>query len=605
MDRYETYWTRFPLRRRSRRSVLAGSLGVAGLAVAGGLTACTTATTTPTVGPAGPVASPTRSAGGATGATTGGKQIQFARFLQNPPDFSAKPKYGGVLTVATQYNPQNLNPQTVSSIFVGTTISVVYERLLRGKWGWELNPYFPWKFEPVGELAESWTASPDGTEYTIKIRQGVKFQNVPPVNGREFTAEDAKWSIENSKTDWWAVPHVKAAGATVTAPDKYTLKIGLKEKVSWMIPMLADSRGYMVPKEIADMPGGFNENAIGTGAFILKERIPNTRITFAKNPEYWDKGKPYLDGLEYQIIPDLAAQRAQARTGQAQMVGGDAPQRAELEGFLRSSPDFTVLETDTQSGQAIWHISMRMDKAPFNDVRVRRAISLAINRKGIIDAVHGGKAQVLLPFVWTSGYDSPPDERLLGPWYRYDPEQAKRLLAEAGVREGTRWEFLIGRYSAYVEPTAQLIQQDFKRVGIELELKIPDLANFALQYRPPGQKPAYEHLAYGVVFTNPVDPTLSLMTNLRSDASINTDQINDPKLDEMLTKLAAEPDTEKQKPMFRQIWEYMSDQAYWPALPDGQPVEYWHKSVYGYLTNYRNLSNTWGAGQFNQIWLNK
>lgn len=608
MDQSDNYWTRMRARRVSRRSVLRGTLGIASLAAVGGLAACTDNTVTPTAAPAPttaavaatapatarPAVSPT-----AIGATTvGGKQIQYARFLANPTDFTGTPKAGGTLNIGTQYTPANFNATNLGTVTIGQFLGPVYNRLIRGKFGVEMNPYDPFKFEPAGELAESWTLSPDGTEYTFKIRQGVKFQNKAPVNGREFVADDAKWSLENNKTDIWDT--LKGAGAVVTTPDKYTLKIAVKNKVSWMIPLLADPRMYMVPKEVADMPGGFNDNMIGTGPFILSEYIPRTSATYVKNPDYFEKGKPYLDKMVLQIILDPVAQRTAARGGQLQMVQGDGLTPQEVDGFIRGAPDMTVFERDSTSGAAIYHLSMRVDKAPFNDVRVRRALSMGFNRKAMSDAIWAGKATTLLPFAWQFAYDSFPD---LGPYYKYDPEGAKALLAQAGVQPGTTWQMLIGKYGPNVEPWVQLMQADFKKIGIELDLKSPDLATFAAQFRPVGQKPAYEHLATGIVFTNPVDPALSMITNLRSDAVINTDQINDPKLDTLLNTLAAEPDTQKQRPLLAKVWEYIADQAYWPAIPEGPALSYYHKSVQNFLSNYRNNHLDWGMPQTREIWL--
>jgi ABC-type transport system substrate-binding protein len=586
--------------------MLRGTAGVAGVVTLGGLTACTSTTETPTAAPAatsGAVASPTRAAGGASGAATfGGKQMLYSRFLANPPDFTAQPKLGGTLTIATQYSPANFDPLAISSVTVGQYLGPVYNRLIRGKFGAEMNPFDPWKFEPVGELAESWTASPDGTEYTIKVRQGVKFQNVAPVNGREMVADDVKWSFDNNKTD--IADTLKSAGAVFSTPDKYTVKIGLKQKVSWMVPLLADARAYILPKELNDKAGGFKDNMpIGTGPFIMKDYQKGVKAVYAKNPDYWEKGLPYLDGIELQLVVEPAAQRTAVRGGQAQAVQGDALLPNEVDQVMRASPDLTVYSRDSQSGAAIWHISMRMDQAPFNDVRVRRAISMGFNRQGIIDGYYSGKAQNLLPFPWTYAYDDQPKD--LGPYYKYDPEQAKKLLSDAGVKEGTTWEFLLGQYGAAVKDIAQVIQADFKKIGINLDLKTPDLTTFVSQYRPTGQKPSYPHLAYGIVFTNPVDPTLNLIANLRSDAVINTDQINDPKLDKMLNDLAAEPDPQKQRPLLRQVWEYLSDQAYWPGIPERVVFEYWHKSLQNYVPNYRNDDLHWGMTQAKLMWLNK
>jgi ABC-type transport system substrate-binding protein len=603
MEFEDSYWAHAVRRRVSRRSVLRGAVGTVGLSLIGSALACTAPAEAPTAGPAtttpGPATTATRAAGSGA-ATVGGKEIRYARFLSNPPDFAAQPKSGGHVPIATNYVPANFDALAASSATEGEYLGLAYNRLLRGKFGAEMNPYDPWKFEPAPELAESWQVSPDGTEYSFKIRQGVKFQNVAPVNGREFSAEDARWTLENNRTD--VADTLKSAGATFSVPDKYTLKLGLKRKVSWVLPLLSDPRAYMVPREIADLPGGFKENKpIGTGPFILTEYASRTKASYVKNPDYFERGKPYLDSVEFQVVPDPSAQRALVRGGQALMVNGDTPGIQELDAFVRQGTDLTVLQRESVSGKAVWHISMRVDKAPFSDVRVRRAVSLSINRKAIIDGIYAGKAQNLLPFPWTLAYDTQPTD--LGPWYAYDPEQARKLFAEAGVQPGTRWEFLIGQYTPTIKDIAQLIQSDFKKVGIEVEIKAPDLGTYVAQYRPPNAKPTYEHLAYGLIFQNPVDTSLNLLVNLRSDAATSTDQIKDAKLDGMLDSLASEPDPDRQRPILRQIWDQISDQAYWPGLPEPVSLTYWHKSIQNFLPNYRNDVLTWGTPQLRDIWL--
>src|SRR5581483_1696710 len=115
-----------------------------------------------------------------------------------------------------------------------------------------------------------------------------------------------------------------------------------------------------------------------------------------------------------------------------------------------------------------------------------------------------------------------------------------------------KWELLIGNYGSNPGTWAQLIQSDLKKLGIEIELKSPDTTTFVASYRPLATPSNFPHLATGIVFTNPVDPTLNLMVNLKSGSNGNTDHIADPKLDDMIDKLAAEPDPVKQKPMLRQ-----------------------------------------------------
>src|SRR5205085_122911 len=148
--------------------------------------------------------------------------------------------------------------------------------------------------------------------------------------------------------------------------------------------------------------------------------------------------------------------------------------------LLRSKPDTVIYERASIAGCANWYIALRQDRPPFNDVRLRRALSLAIDRQAIGQAVYEGKAESRAPPPWREIFDSPPAD--LGPYYRYDPAEARRLLAETGNANGLEIEFAYSPYTPNVETTVLLLQQQLKPAGISLKLQSLPYNTYSEQY---------------------------------------------------------------------------------------------------------------------------
>src|SRR6266566_8856720 len=294
------------------------------------------------------------------------------------PALAQQPKRGGVIRIAEREAP-GLDPHLSISFLTHSYVSLSYSMLVRFPNGPEQKS--PTDFSILPDLAEKRTVSKDGKVYTFNLRRGVLFHNKPPVNGREVSADDVKYSLERFMA--------KSAFRTrfdpvqsIEAIDRYTVRVTLKEPYAPFLNHLANSTyTAILPREVEQKLGDFNrpEAVIGTGPFVLKSYDKGVRLVFERNPDYHVKGLPYVDGVVIEITPDAATRLSLLRANKVDL-GHQWAWAAVEEGrsLQKTNPEISLTLTPV-IGQAM--IYFRTDQPPFNDVRVRRAVSLAIERK--------------------------------------------------------------------------------------------------------------------------------------------------------------------------------------------------------------------------------
>src|SRR4030095_599602 len=220
---------------------------------------------------------------------------------------------GGVLTRASAWDPPVLDPRLTNSVGLSQIATLVYNRLVR----------FPFADEATGtgdltlkgDLAESWSGSKDQRVWTFNLRKGVKWHNIAPLNGREFVAADVKYCYEAyAKEGVQSFTFREIEG--METPDKHTVRLNLKSPNVMFPQNLAEAVAVVFPKEVLEEDGDLKKRMIGTGPFTLKEHTRKVKAVLARNPDYFDKGRPYID--EYHILstPDAATRTAAFRTGQ-------------------------------------------------------------------------------------------------------------------------------------------------------------------------------------------------------------------------------------------------------------------------------------------------
>ena len=345
------------------------------------------------------------------------------------------------------------------------------------------------KFERGGTqvvpgLAESWTISDDGLVYTFKLRKGVKFhstsKNFKPT--RDFNADDILFMIDRQwKED---NPYFKVTSPnhsyfndmglpkllkSVEKVDDHTIKFTLNKPEAPFLANLAMQYAGVQSKEYADAmlkagtPEKIDQEPIGTGAFHLVQYQKDAILRFKANPDYW-AGKAKLDDLIFAITPDASVRWAKVQKGECHLM--PYPNPADLDA-MRANKDIKVLE---QPGLNVGYLAFNTQKKPLDDVRVRKAISMAIDKKAIIDAVYlstGIPAKNPIPPTMWSYNDDVKD-------IPFDPEGAKKLLAEAGVSNLTTdlWAMPVQRpYNPNAKRIAELMQADLAKIGVKAEIK--------------------------------------------------------------------------------------------------------------------------------------
>ena len=235
--------------------------------------------------------------------------------LTTPRSASAQGKRGGILRVRG-YDPPHFDPHLTLSFKTNTTVSFVYSKLVRHRVGAGVPPG-TFAIEP--DLAERWE-EPDDTTVVFHLRRGVRWQNKPPVNGRELTAEDVKFTFDRFLSEKGnPLRFVLDPVDRVEAVDRYTVRFKLKEPFVWLVHMLANPAGtWIIPREAVEKFGDLKkpEAAIGTGPFTLERYDPNVKATFRRNPTYYQAGLPMVDGVDWLVMEDDAVGLAAYRTGQ-------------------------------------------------------------------------------------------------------------------------------------------------------------------------------------------------------------------------------------------------------------------------------------------------
>jgi peptide/nickel transport system substrate-binding protein len=492
-----------------------------------------------------------------------------------------QPKRGGTLRVRG-FDPPNFDHQLTSTGFTQSAASFVYSKLVRHKVGADITPG-TFIIEP--DLAERWEEL-DDTTYVFHLRQGVKWHNKPPVNGREFVADDVKFTYDRLLTEKGSVNrYLLDSVDRIEVVDRYTVKFLLKEPYVWFISVLAyPTSMWIIAPEVVQQYGDLKrvETAIGTGPFILERYEPNVKTVFKRNPDYYREGQPYVDGVEWLVINDESTGLAMYRTGQLDCGPGInwAIRQQDQEAFKKSHPHLRYQDFLSQTSSVV---TMRTDMPPFNDVRVRRAISHAIDRAGINEAVWVRAAPTAAVSRGLVEWTLPIEQ--LGPgarYYEYDPKEAKRLLAEAGYPKGFKTQLTVtnGLGRDRIDE-AVLVQRYLKEVGIEAELKIQEHGAYTAT-TVQGKFEGLVDSPSGVTW----EPDGRLYRAYASDSSRNMGHVNDATLTAMLKEQRRTKDLAARKQLIHDIQRYVAEQQYSVYLNSGTITTSWQPYVKNFAPNH-------------------
>jgi peptide/nickel transport system substrate-binding protein len=509
---------------------------------------------------------------------------------------AGQPKRGGILRVRGG-DPAHFDPHLTVNNYTNYVLSFVYSRLVRHKVGSDVQPG---TFIVEPDLAEHWEA-PDDTTYVFHLRKGVTWHHKPPLNGRELVAEDIKFTYdrfltEKGNANRYILEHVDR----IEVVDRYTVKFLLKEPYVWLVNALANPWSmWIVAPEVVQHFGDLKqpETAIGTGPFLLERYEPNVKAVFTRHPAYFRPGQPYVDKVEWLVIPDESTGLAMYRTGQLDLgpqLNWDVRQQ-DLEALKQSHPHLIYQDFLGVVPRAIF---MRVDQPPFHDVRVRRAISHAIDRQGLIEAVWGRGAPTGAVARGLAEWSLPIDQLGAGAkYYQYNPQEARHLLADAGYPQGLKTQLTVsGGLGRDLVDDAQLVQHYLKDVGIEAELKIQEHG----AYMATTTQGKFQGLVDGPTGTA-WEPDSPLYRDYASDSSRNKAHVNDPTLTAMIKEQRRTKDLEARKQLIFDIQRYVAEQQYYVYTSVGVITGSWAPYVKSYGPN-----QSWDYGsRAAALWLDR
>lgn len=450
------------------------------------------------------------------------------------------------------------------------------------------------------ELAKRWDVSPDAKTYTFHLRQGVKFAPIPPVNGRELTSHDVKWSFEYwSRTGQfkgkklpqgqfeWMFEGLEA----VAAPDPSTVVVHFKESFAPFLSYAAHDFNPVVAHEIYDADGHLKDRIVGSGPFQLDPAASQkgTRWVWKKNRNYWETGKPYADELRSLVLNDEASIHAAFQTRQLDVLAERVLAR-DAEELHRKYPQ--AIQYEYTDAVPI-HIYLSNKTPPLDNPLVRKAVALAIDRDEFIRILADGKGDWAMAGAFPDTFRQEEVRQIL----RHDPAEARRVLAQAGYPNGVSVDFEVPTDRGQFQVTQmELLQAQLKKAGINL---VPKPLAYA-EYSTLKKKHGHSMNTTTKDVQGDIDAYLYAVYHPKSKN--NYDEVNDPKLTQLLEAQRREPDPAKRQELIREAVRHLNAGCYCgQALFFGTYYRFWQPYVKGYTPNHNRTS--WGPVW--EAWLDK
>ena len=433
------------------------------------------------------------------------------------------PQYGGTLTYPYVLIGETTDPFVTGS-YAGMLTGGVNQSLAVPNWGLDRKefafngphiPLFAW----TGELAESWE-TPDPLTYIFNIRKGVYWHNKAPMNGRELTADDVVFNHQRmlSLGDFTEPPLLTAAvfdlpWESIEATDKYTVVMKLKEpNLGALYAIITEPSHWILPPEVIEKYGDYTDwkNVVGTGPVMLTDYVEGVSKTWTKNPDYWgydekypENRLPYIDKLVGLYMAEEATRLSALRTGKIDMTrlsGAEIKSIDVVRALQRTNPEIEISPFYQRSLDATM---VNTRKPPFDDIRVRHALQMALDLETINDTYFGGFADWHPPrFLGVKGYytewEEWPEE--LKQYYTYDPEGAEALLDEAGYprgADGVRFKFGHMHRDVGDPKYVEIVAGYWADIGVDVSISVFEFPTLAAAMTEHTYESIYSAMAHG------------------------------------------------------------------------------------------------------------
>ncbi|UZN52023.1 ABC transporter substrate-binding protein [Cupriavidus cauae] len=505
------------------------------------------------------------------------------------------PKYGGTVEIGSVY-------PTISALSWDLAdwnwkqnydTGQVYEHLFAadlskakrngGKYAFQADAWLP-EDAIRGELAESWKWT-DPLTLEVKLRKGVKFPAKPGVmEERELVAEDVVFSYSRQEASAKKIPTYFDHLSKVEARDKHTVVFRFKEfNAEWDYRFGWGYYSGIMPKEVATAGAANWKNVNGTGPFTLTQFVQGNASTYTKNPQYWDSERignkdyklPFVDKVVLRTIKDEATRNTMLRTGKLDIMEG--LRWTAVDELKRSAPQLQWSRWLSYTGQ---YLALRVDTKPFNDIRVRRALNMAINKQEIVKQYYGGNAEL---FAYPQhpdyvGYYEPlsamPDN--VKELFTYNPDKARKLLAEAGYPKGFTFKVQVCACSPDHMELLPLIAAYLEQVGVRIQIQPMEYGAFLSAMTTKTNAPGY------MMNNGHTNPTTTIRKSFVSGQVWNASQWNDSKFDKRVEEAFELRDVGKRQEAVRALTREIVAQAPYIWLP----TQYVYTAWWPWVKNY-------------------
>jgi peptide/nickel transport system substrate-binding protein len=441
---------------------------------------------------------------------------------------------GGNLRIGEQYDLGTLDPAVMNSVGDQQMTTNLYEGLLRYKLGGvELEP----------ALATDWSSNDDGTRWTFQLRKGVQFQQ----GFGEMKASDVVFSLKRLTDPAVASPNASQVSSIsdVTADGDYSVVITLSKPDPTLLDKLASYYTSVVSeKAVTERGDKFPQDPVGTGRYQFDHWTPGQETVLTAFDDYWG-GKPGLDEVTFKPIPDVTTMNNAFEAGDLDLIQVTDP---DLLARYKSNDQINISSTP---GLITRFLGLKSDVAPFNDPRVREAITYAIDRDAMLDGLFNGISTPATGILSPAVNDAA--KNILD--YKYDPDRAKQLLTEAGYADGFDVTFSVPNIDRFTRP-ATVIQQDLAKVGIRVNIQVMESQSFLAALAAPeglqmfilsrGQDPA-------------PDRVLSTWFGSAGIPKNNWARINDPEVDQWLAEATTTMDEDTRAELFAKVQKRVAE----------------------------------------------
>lgn len=485
-----------------------------------------------------------------------------------PAEAQGTPRRGGTLQIATQNDSKTLDPTFSFQWAERQILFLIYNTLLATDLDFSLKP----------ELATSWTAENEGRRYVLQLRQGVMFHD-----GTPFDAAAVKWNLDrrlDETINSTQRSQLRPIIDNVEILGPHSVAINMKSPYPPLLAALADRAGFMISPTAAKKYGeDFGRNPVGTGAFVFKEWKQGVSVALDRNPAYWETGLPYWDRVVFNDVATLNLGLQRLMVGEADYLDGLSADE------LRQVERNDKLRVEKAKIGRWYTLQFQVDKPPFNDVRLRKAIAYGLDRERINAITMGGRATLANGPIPNGVWWSAPD----GVVYTHQPEKARALLAEAGIAPGTKLA-LSSPDNSVLRKLDQLVAEQLAAVGLEVRLE------------PVAQSEWYARVVQKAINFTPMrwsqlaDPDSVLYVLLDSKGYANTTGYKNAEVDRMLEEARQTLDQDRRKTLYAAVKAQVMEDL--PYIPLYYSAEYaaLAKTVQGFAWNPDQIPrfrNTW------------